>query len=127
MIGTRVVHVRWTDLSGTTLIITTPEDAEAIHKAIPEALSNGDGTWSIPCQHVNSLEPLHLAVQGISLTITPQNYVLLPINHGSSMCMSGISGQPLDNANTWVLGDVFLKQFYTVSASDLPPSADIVI
>ncbi|KAI7851545.1 aspartic peptidase domain-containing protein [Circinella umbellata] len=104
--------------SGTTLIITTPKDAMAIHSVIPGALNNGDSTWSIPCHHVNSLPDLLLTLGGKTLAISPQNYVLRPAGHTSSLCLSGISGQILneedEDEETWILGDVFMKQFYTV-------------
>ncbi|KAI8143738.1 aspartic peptidase domain-containing protein [Fennellomyces sp. T-0311] len=106
--------------SGTTLIITTPEDAKAIHSVVPGALDNGDSTWSVPCRHVDQLSPLLLSIGGKTLAISPHNYVLRPTGHASSMCLSGISGQTLnseedqDDDPTWILGDVFMKQFYTV-------------
>ncbi|KAF7726485.1 hypothetical protein EC973_008720 [Apophysomyces ossiformis] len=102
--------------SGTTLIITTPEDAERFHKQIPGALSNGDTTWSIPCHTVHALEPLVLTISGVPLTIRPEDYVLLPMNPKSAMCLSGIAGQMLGSShpNTWILGDVFMKNFYTI-------------
>ncbi|KAI7876448.1 acid protease [Lichtheimia hyalospora FSU 10163] len=102
--------------SGTTLIIATPDDAADIHSTIPGALNNGDGTWSVPCDQVDTLQPLVLGIgDDWALRIHPKDYVLQPMGHASSMCLSGISGQVLsDEHETWILGDVFLRQFYTV-------------
>ncbi|KAI9304765.1 aspartic peptidase domain-containing protein, partial [Cunninghamella echinulata] len=116
--------------SGTTLMIVTPEDAQAIHGNIPGAINNGDSTWSVPCQNVNQLPPLELTLNNISagntttnnttsppqiLSLPPSAYILSPLNPANPMCISGISGQKLDNEeNTWILGDTFMKHFYTV-------------
>ncbi|KAI8366764.1 aspartic peptidase domain-containing protein, partial [Radiomyces spectabilis] len=100
--------------SGTTLIIATPSDAEAIHSRIPGSKYNGDTTWSIPCDLKDTLPPLVFNIGGVDLVIPAEEYVLLPYNARSSMCLSGISGKYFDQPDTWVLGDVFMKNFYTV-------------
>ncbi|KAI7869069.1 aspartic peptidase domain-containing protein [Spinellus fusiger] len=101
--------------SGSTLIIATPADAEEFHARIPGAQNNGDTTWSIPCQTVPLLEPLVFNINNTPLIIRPENYILAPITKSSVMCISGISGQPLDMSDTWILGGVFMRQYYTVS------------
>ncbi|KAG1049699.1 hypothetical protein G6F43_007987 [Rhizopus delemar] len=97
--------------SGSTLIIMPKEDAELYHQRIPGAVKNGDGTWSLPCQDVKLLRPFVLHTEGIALSLPPETLFLTPMFPTSKMCLSGVSGQSVES---WILGDVFLKQFYTV-------------
>lgn len=102
--------------TGSTLIIMSDYDARLYHQHIPEAASNGDGTWSFPCKNVKDLEPLTIQAGDAFLSIPPEKLFLTPMVSSSKMCLSGVSGQGMANAeDTWVLGDVFLKYFYTVS------------
>jgi hypothetical protein len=97
------------------------EDANAYHSHIEDAVSNGDGTWSFPCKRVNDLSSLVLYTGHTTLTIPPEKLFLAPASTSFTNCLSGVSGQDSDeeenNQNTWILGDVFLKNFYTVSLS----------
>ncbi|KAI8384312.1 aspartic peptidase domain-containing protein [Radiomyces spectabilis] len=100
--------------SGTTLILTSAEDAEKIHGDIPGALSNGDGTWSVPCGDIKSLPELTLTINGVNLWLTPDKYIMHSDDMMRTMCLSGIAGQTIGRRDTWILGDVFMKQYYTV-------------
>ncbi|KAI8638840.1 aspartic peptidase domain-containing protein [Parasitella parasitica] len=101
--------------SGSTLIIMPSLDAIAYHSQIEGAHSNGDGTWSFPCKAVKRLKPLTIQLDDAVLTIPAEKLFLTPISSSSKKCLSGISGQKMDqDDNTWILGDVFLKHFYTV-------------
>ncbi|KAG1379752.1 hypothetical protein G6F61_004663 [Rhizopus arrhizus] len=97
--------------SGSTLIIMPKKDAEIYHRRVPGAVKNGDGTWSFPCQNIQLLEPLILHTQNGPLVLPPEALFLTPMYPTSRMCLSGVSGQKVQS---WVLGDVFLKHFYTV-------------
>lgn len=93
------------------------EDANAYHNQIEGAVSNGDGTWSFPCETVNSLSPLTIQTGKTTLIIPPKKLFLAPGSANFKNCLSGVSGQDYEESkeNTWILGDVFLKNFYTVS------------
>ncbi|CEJ01828.1 hypothetical protein RMCBS344292_16231 [Rhizopus microsporus] len=97
--------------SGSTLIIMPKKDAEAYHQRIKGAFKNGDGTWSFPCKNVKSLQPLTLRTATATLYLPAETLFLTPMQTNGHTCLSGVAGQDVD---TWVLGDVFLKQFYTV-------------
>jgi hypothetical protein len=102
--------------SGTTLMIVSPKDARRIHARIAGAVENGDSTWSIPCHAI--VPPLKIVMQGDVVVWLPgAAFVLAPFAN-SDMCLSGISGQVLDGEATWILGNTFMKQFYTVRVKD---------
>lgn len=96
--------------------MTTLSDAHVIHETIPGAVEDDDGTWLVPCEWAESGHSLQFTVAGGTLlTLTARDYVLLPESPGSAMCLSGIAGQALSSPDTWILGDVFMRGFYTVS------------
>ncbi|KAI9247534.1 aspartic peptidase domain-containing protein [Sporodiniella umbellata] len=97
--------------SGSTLIIMPKRDADMLHQVIPDAMKNGDGTWSFPCDSIASMPPLTIQTQQGTFVLPASALFLAPINPSSKLCLSGVSGQ---NVQSWVLGDVFLKHFYTV-------------
>ncbi|KAG2236009.1 hypothetical protein INT48_008101 [Thamnidium elegans] len=99
--------------TGTTLLIATPEDAKQIHGTIKGAVSNKDGSYAIPCHLKGNLPDLELTVNGHLLSVPSDDYILLSMED-ESMCLSGISGQNINKPNHWILGDVFLKAYYTV-------------
>lgn len=88
------------------------DDAELYHKLIPGAATNGDGTWSFPCQNIKATPAFVLHTGNISLTLPAESLFLAPMFPTSKMCLSGVSGQDVES---WILGDIFLKHFYTVS------------
>lgn len=102
---------------GTTLLITTPEDARHIHSQIKGAVTNRDGSYTIPCNLKGKIPDLMLNINGHVLSVPSDDYILVSTPGDESMCISGISGQNVNKPNHWILGDVFLKSYYTVSLS----------
>ncbi|RCI06336.1 hypothetical protein CU098_002717, partial [Rhizopus stolonifer] len=100
--------------SGSTLIIMPQKDAKEYHKKVKGAFSNGDGTWSLPCRYVDQLQPLVIQSDNVMLTIPPEKLFMAPTSPNNIHCLSGISEQDIEETDTWILGDVFLKSFYTV-------------
>ncbi|KAI7906915.1 aspartic peptidase domain-containing protein [Cokeromyces recurvatus] len=100
--------------SGSTLIIMSRKDATVYHSQIPDAIFNGDGTWSFPCANINKVKPLMIKTSTALLTIPMSKLFITPVSSTSKTCLSGISTDNEEEGNTWILGDIFLRNFYTV-------------
>ncbi|KAL8932368.1 MAG: hypothetical protein Q9211_006355 [Gyalolechia sp. 1 TL-2023] len=95
--------------TGTSFMLLPPADAKKIHSQIPGAQADGE-TYNLPCK---SRTPFQLIFSGVSYDITPADYVRSPIN-GDSMCISNIIGRRPFKEDQWLVGDVFLKNVYSV-------------
>ena len=97
--------------TGTTLLVIPQQDAEKIHKSIPGAQDIGNGTFTVPCTTNSSLA---LTFGKQAFPIQPQDITFLPVNTSNPTgdCVSGISAGEVNGENTWLVGDVFLKNAY---------------
>lgn len=102
--------------TGTTLLIMPPKDALKIHGYISGTRTDGSN-FVIPCD--TSLE-LELEFNGQKFSISPEDYVGVAYSkaddndkESTPLCISNIQGMQFDN-NRWILGDVFLKNVYSV-------------
>jgi hypothetical protein len=96
--------------TGTTLMVLPAADAKVIHEAIPGA-KEIDGTFTVPCTTNSSLA---LTFGKQPFAIDPRDLTFLPVdpNDLTGDCISGISVGQLGGADTWLVGDVFLKNAY---------------
>lgn len=95
--------------TGTTLVILPLNLTKAIYDEIPGSNYTAARGWTIPCDLANSTEPISFTLNGIEFPITVGNIVREPI--GGGICNAGIAGTT--SAFT-ILGDTFLKSFYSV-------------
>lgn len=94
--------------TGTTLIIAPPDDADAFHAAIPGAISDGQGGFTIPC---NTKAKVSFTIGGKRFGILPMDLTVQPVdpNDLEGTCISGVSSGEIGGVNQWLVGDVFLK------------------
>ncbi|KAF8920191.1 aspartic peptidase domain-containing protein [Mucidula mucida] len=97
--------------TGTTLLIVPVNDANAIHKGIEGAGSDGNGGFVLPC---NTNASLALTFGGIAFNIASPDLAFVPIdiNDPTGLCLSGIAGSDGIADGQWLAGDTFLKSVY---------------
>ncbi|CDO76305.1 hypothetical protein BN946_scf184917.g21 [Trametes cinnabarina] len=103
--------------SGTTIIYGPPSQVAAFYKNIPglKVYDSNNGFYSFPCGSV----PSNVAFSwgGKTWTISAANFNFGKIS--ATQCIGAIAGQDLGlSSNTWLLGDSFMKNVYSVFSFD---------
>lgn len=93
--------------TGTSYAMMTPDDAKTLHDMIPGSSKSGS-KYLVPC---DSDAELRVIFSGVSYAISPKDYVG---EKSGSDCASNIIAQQSFGENVWLLGDVFLKNVYSV-------------
>ncbi|RVD80261.1 uncharacterized protein DFL_008162 [Arthrobotrys flagrans] len=96
--------------TGTALILIPPADALKLHQFIPGTKSNGE-TFYIPC---NTDISLHFQFGSDKYQISNKDYVGDPIDADRELCISLIVGRSVVRDGAWLIGDVFLRNVYSV-------------
>ncbi|CAG8671957.1 4287_t:CDS:1 [Acaulospora morrowiae] len=95
--------------TGTTLVLVPTEDAIFIHSKIPGSQVI-QGEFAIPC---NTTSKVSFAFGGVSYKIDPRDLKVTTIPNAPGMCLSGIGASDA-LGGAWLVGDVFLKNVYSV-------------
>ncbi|KAJ1999966.1 aspartic proteinase precursor [Coemansia thaxteri] len=97
--------------TGSSLLVVPTTLAELINKQIG-AKKNFAGQYVVDCSLVPSLPPFSLQFGGNEYLLAADDYVL----NVQGQCISGFMGMdiPAPLGPIWIIGDVFLRKFYTV-------------
>jgi hypothetical protein len=97
--------------TGTTLIVAPQADADAVHRAIPGAKSDGQGGYTIPCTTTGAVT---FSFGGREWPMTPNDMKFLPVDSQNLKgdCISSISAGDVGQANEWLVGAAFLRNIY---------------
>lgn len=99
--------------TGTTFMLLPPDDSKKLHALIPGSKQDGE-VFDIPC---STKQPVEIVISGVTYNISSKDYIGSPVK-GGNLCESNIVGKQAFTANTWLLGDVFLKNVYSVFDMD---------
>ncbi|KAI4893012.1 hypothetical protein NFI96_027338, partial [Prochilodus magdalenae] len=101
--------------TGTSLLLCPPQYVDTLHQMLGSQ-QDQNGNYVFDCSEVNSLPLLTFVMNGAYLYLPPSAYVLQEQDSNGN-CRSGISQSSEQFRNAlpyWILGDVFLRQFYSV-------------
>ncbi|KAJ5099084.1 Aspartic-type endopeptidase ctsD [Penicillium argentinense] len=93
--------------TGTTYILIPPSDAATLFGLIPGSSQSGEN-YMIPCDSTATVE---FEFSNVKYSIEPEDYIGSETDGG---CISTIVGHQSSGPNTWLVGDVFLKNVYSV-------------
>ena len=99
--------------TGTSYMFMPPADAKAVFSQISGAEPGDDELWNIPCDTTTSIA---LVFNKVGYQISPKDYVGPSV--GGGLCYSHIIGLSAVDDDTWLLGDTFLKNVYSVYDMD---------
>lgn len=95
--------------SGTSLI-TGPTREIAKIAATVGASANMLGQYTIPCDRVEALPDLEFVIAGRTFAVTGRELVI----EAAGTCLFGMMGMDIPAGPQWILGDVFMRQYYTI-------------
>lgn len=116
--------------TGTTALIMSHADAAAVHAGIPGVELTKGGYYNVTagCGAVDALPDLVFVLGGSPFALPPRLWVQqIPATGGEDpalMCVSAIIPGPTNKERGVVLGDAFLRAWYSVYEVDGPPGAE---
>lgn len=103
--------------TGTSLIGGPRLEVMAINRLIGAKRTHSNGLYMVDCELVPTLPSITFALNGVNYILESTHYILKVQDNWSTSCMSGFMeiNMPLSNDGPiWILGDVFLRKYYTI-------------
>ncbi|KAJ5060428.1 rhizopuspepsin-1 precursor [Bipolaris maydis] len=96
--------------TGTSFILIPEPDAQAIHASVKDHVQSGE-TFFVPC---DTKAQLSFSFNKVAYNISSQDWIGEKVEGQGGLCRSNIIGRQTFKANQWLVGDVFLKNVYSV-------------
>jgi len=103
--------------TGTSLLALPTETFSSLLKQLPGVTPVGvGGEYTIDCAAIAQLPKLTLSIGGCPFELSGEDYVLKVSAGGQTECLLGMSAidVPAPRGPLWILGDVFLRKYYTL-------------
>lgn len=94
--------------TGTTYMFGPKDDVATLHSLIKGATSEDGSTWTVPCE---TTVPATITFGSNTYSISHKDWVSAKVN---GVCTSNIYGIGVLDDDSWLLGDTFLKNVYSV-------------
>lgn len=95
--------------SGTSLI-TGPTREIAKIAGVAGAVSNMLGQYTIDCEKVRDIPDLNFTIRGKVFKVPGKDLVI----QSGTTCLFAMMGMDIPSGPQWILGDVFMRQYYTI-------------
>jgi len=95
--------------SGTSLITGPSSEIRKIASSVG-ASANLLGQYTIPCDKVSSLPDLEFVIGGKTWSVPGEKLVM----EAAGTCLFGMMGMDIPNNPKWIMGDVFMRHYYTI-------------
>ncbi|CAH8848969.1 unnamed protein product, partial [Trichobilharzia szidati] len=99
--------------TGTSLIVGSNAVVGKINSQLG-AVSATDGEYKVDCGNLNNLPPIEFIFKERRYVYQAKDYVVKDSNWLSTDCLSPFRGSGKLSKGFWILGDVFMRKFYTV-------------
>ncbi|EOA92173.1 uncharacterized protein SETTUDRAFT_85375 [Exserohilum turcica Et28A] len=96
--------------TGTSYILMPKDDAVAIHAKIKGQTQNGEAFF-VPC---DTTAVVQFGFNGQKYNISAADWIGDQVDQSKNLCRSNIVGRQTFGAHQWLVGDVFLKNVYSV-------------
>ncbi|MGH0159029.1 UNVERIFIED_CONTAM: hypothetical protein FKN15_054508 [Acipenser sinensis] len=100
-----------------TSLLTCPQQYLGYLQQYIGAQANENGEYIIDCNNLANMPTITFNINGVNFPLPPSAYTIVNNQNGQQYCTSGIMGTYLSSQNgqvMWILGDVFLRQYYSV-------------